>query len=130
MLLKFDVFFFIGFSFQYIFLVIMRPDNQESSTELWVHALLATPCSVGLIIVSYLAVRRENRYLMYATLLGLLVMIGYLLSKLADIYGANATTSKFVGSRNSLTWFSNLYSSSFLDCYCSIFFACHCLHVL
>jgi hypothetical protein len=53
MILKIDIFFFLGFSFQYLFLVSAR---QQDTTQLWIHALLATPVSFGLLIVSYISV--------------------------------------------------------------------------
>ncbi|KAI8817762.1 uncharacterized protein EV422DRAFT_204803 [Fimicolochytrium jonesii] len=107
MLLKLDVFFFIGFDVQFLALVIMSGRGSVSESEKWIHGLVAIPFTLALLVVAYLAVRRESKLLMTATLLGLAGGIGYLISKLVDV-SQNGSTSKYSGSRRSLTFFEGI----------------------
>lgn len=112
MLLKIDVFFFLGFSFQFLILVSAR---QGDTLQLWSHALIATPLSIALLVISYYGVKRENKYMMYCTFAGLFALVIYLatkvrlLTQLVDMYGANFNTDKYAGSRNSLSLFGKFH---------------------
>ncbi|KAJ3046089.1 hypothetical protein HDV00_003839 [Rhizophlyctis rosea] len=98
MLLKLDVFFFLGFDLQFLVLVLIT--NQNSAIA---HAIAAVVITFGLLIVAFYAIRRESSILMSITLLGFSGGIGYLISKLVDVVTNN--TGKYEGSKNSLTFF-------------------------
>jgi uncharacterized membrane protein len=100
-LLKFDVYFFLGFSFQFAILVI------EIQRDNIIHLAIAIPGTIILLALAYYAVRRENKWLVYATLAAFVSGIGYLASKLSDIYIAN--DRRFESSKNSSTLFSTIY---------------------
>jgi len=105
LLLKVDAFFFLGFDLQFLFLILIPGSNggSNSETDVIVHALISFPGSVLALVLAYYAVRKENRYMVYATLALCIGLIGYLSSKLYDIWGARQ--SRFQSSRNSLTFF-------------------------
>jgi hypothetical protein len=67
---------------------------------------------------------------MYVTFVGLLTAIGYLLSKLVDIYVTSANTDKYEGGKNSLTFSSNvkynLVISTILMALISLYAAAKC----
>jgi len=102
-LLKLDVFFFIGFSVQYLVLVLR---NNSSISEIYIHGLLAFPATFALLIVAYIAIHQESRVLMSMSLIGLSVGIGYMITKLVDL-ATNQTHNKFLGARKSLAWFES-----------------------
>ncbi|KAI9002680.1 hypothetical protein BC832DRAFT_104160 [Gaertneriomyces semiglobifer] len=111
MLLKLDVFFFLGFDVQFLFLVIMQ--NATNDSEKWTHAFIAIPVTTALLVCGYLAIRRENKILMSFTLIGLSGGIGYLIAKLMDVTKAKedrppGEENKYLGSQNSLTFFEAL----------------------
>ncbi|KAJ3011351.1 hypothetical protein HKX48_006881 [Thoreauomyces humboldtii] len=105
MLLKLDVFFFLGFDVQFLVLVIINQASAGSS-EKYTHGLIAMPLTLVLLVISYVAIRRESRILMTLTCLGLSGGIGYLIAKLVDIsQNTEANKDKYTGSKASLTLF-------------------------
>jgi hypothetical protein len=98
LLLKFDVYFFLGFSFQFAMLVIVV---QSDTIQ---HLAISIPGTIILLALAYYAVRKENKILVYATLISFVAGIGYLVSKLAAIYIQN--DRRFEASKNSTTLFS------------------------
>ena len=102
LLLKFDVFFFLGFDSQWLYLVLYL--NHGINQAWWNHFLISIPVTFALLIVSYFAVRRENKYLCYLTIVSLFVGIIYLITKLIQQY---STPGRFEICRNSLLLFSN-----------------------
>lgn len=103
MLLKLDVFFFIGFSIQFLVLVL-GSSASTNMVDILTHGLIAFPGALALLVIAYMAVHRESKILMYATLVGLLAGAGYLISKLVDI-SRNGETDKYSGCSKSLAWF-------------------------
>ncbi|KAJ3151673.1 hypothetical protein HDU89_001721 [Geranomyces variabilis] len=106
MLLKLDVFFFFGFDIQYLVLVILSPSQNDAILK-YTHGLVAMPLTLVLLVLAFVAIRRESRVLMTATLLGLSGAIGYLMAKLVDV-AQLGSTPKYSGSRKSLTFFESL----------------------
>ncbi|KAI8912710.1 hypothetical protein EDD86DRAFT_269239 [Gorgonomyces haynaldii] len=109
MILKIDVFFFLGFSFQYLFMVSIqylkdRPSIPASPIQFYSHLCIATPIAMALLVVSYYAVRKENYILMYGTFGGLVAAMIYLIVKLVDIY-TPSSKDNYSGAQNSLTLF-------------------------
>ncbi|KNC96695.1 uncharacterized protein SPPG_07907 [Spizellomyces punctatus DAOM BR117] len=104
MLLKLDVFFFLGFDIQFLLLVLLN-DGDVSSR--WTHGLIAIPFTLILLVIAYFAIRKESNILMTLTLLGLSGGIGYLIAKLVDVM-KKGDTPKYSGSRNSLTFFESI----------------------
>ncbi|KAI8905699.1 hypothetical protein DFJ77DRAFT_478681 [Powellomyces hirtus] len=107
MLLKLDVFFFVGFDIQFLALVILNDAVTQDESDKWTHGLIAIPLTIGLLVIAFIAVRRESKVMMTATLLGLSGGIGYLIAKLVDVAQKGAT-SKYSGSRKSLTFFESI----------------------
>ncbi|KAJ3221784.1 hypothetical protein HK099_003117 [Clydaea vesicula] len=104
MLLKLDVFFFIGFTVQYLILVISYAQS-NTTIDMWVHGCIAMPSALILLIIAYLAVHKESNILMAALLLGLSTGIGYLISKIIDVTTSPSDSRKYVGAKNSLASF-------------------------
>ena len=101
MLLKIDVFFFLGFDIQFLLLIL----KEQTQQAIILHCLISFPGTLIALILAYYAVRKENRMMLYATLVICIGLIGYLSSKLYDIWGAS-DNARFDSSKNSLTFFS------------------------
>lgn len=78
-LVKFDVFFFIGFGVQLIFLVLKREDWEHYVT------IVAMPLSFILLLVGHWAVTKEHVQIMRAFLLGCIGAMIYFIYK-ASLY--------------------------------------------
>ncbi|BGP37042.1 hypothetical protein JCM10449v2_000946 [Rhodotorula kratochvilovae] len=79
-ILKFDLFFFVAFSLQLVFLV-----PTQTSAERWI-TVAALPISSLLLLLGYLAVKRENRAGYWGFLGGCAVGMAYFIYKLFIIY--------------------------------------------
>ncbi|KAJ3310678.1 hypothetical protein HDV04_004725 [Boothiomyces sp. JEL0838] len=88
LLLKVDVYFWLGFIVQFVTLVLAYGTNNgvDSNSAIALNVTVSVTGAVAILILAYYAVRKENKYLVYATLAGFLVAIGYVLSKFAAIY--------------------------------------------
>ncbi|TPX32408.1 hypothetical protein SmJEL517_g04443 [Synchytrium microbalum] len=104
MLLKVDVFFFNGFTIQYLVLVLVG--NADQTTILF-NAIFVTPITIPLLIMAYYAVRRESRILMCIFMVILVSGTGYVISRLADIYQTK-DSNKYLASKSSLTLFESV----------------------
>lgn len=100
LLLKVDVFFFLGFDIQFLALVLKNFD-----TTFIVHVFISIPGTIGALVIGYYAIRKENKSMVYTTLVLCVILIGYLISKLVDV---NSSDTRFSSSKNSLTFFSTL----------------------
>ncbi|KAI8809878.1 hypothetical protein BJ742DRAFT_737849 [Cladochytrium replicatum] len=103
MLLKLDVFFFLGFVAQYLFLVL--PIKDKNDTVFYINAAVSFSAVIILLLVAYFAVRRESNWLMALLLLGLAGAMGYLVTKLVEIF---VSPSFYVSTKNSMTLFEVL----------------------
>lgn len=70
-LLKFDIFFWAGFSVQWISLVLQNNDFEFYAT------IIALPLSILLLIEGHLAARHENRWMMYGFMTGCVAGVAY-----------------------------------------------------
>ncbi|TPX46564.1 hypothetical protein SeMB42_g03640 [Synchytrium endobioticum] len=104
MLLKVDVFFFNGFTIQYLVLVLVG--NADRSTILF-HACFVTPCTIPLLILAYVAIRRESKSLMTGFLLILVGGTAYVISRLVDIF-TTKDPNKYLASKFSLSLFESI----------------------
>ncbi|KAJ3252969.1 hypothetical protein HK103_001068 [Boothiomyces macroporosus] len=75
----------------------------DSNSAIALNVTVSVTGAVAILILAYYAVRKENKYLVYATLAGFLVAIGYVLSKFAAIYFEKDI--RFESSKNSMTFF-------------------------
>jgi hypothetical protein len=100
-LVKFDVLFWVGFSIQLIVVVLDKTDWEYYIT------ILALPLSILLLVQGLLAVRFENRFMMYSFMIGCVAACVYFAYKLFRIYqNPDDLVLKFV--RNSLTIFASI----------------------
>ena len=85
MLLKFDGFFFLGFSVQYIFLVIANKENDWVSAAA-IHGTVSLSSAILLTGLSYWSIRHENKIGMQVFAAGSLAVVGYLTYKLVTVW--------------------------------------------
>lgn len=78
-IMKFDVFFFIGFSYQLIMLVLDKHDWE------WYLTCAALPFSFLLLVDGMLAARYENRYMMVTFMLGCVGAMVYFVYKVCSL---------------------------------------------
>ncbi|RXW20611.1 hypothetical protein EST38_g5229 [Candolleomyces aberdarensis] len=98
-LVKFDVFFWVGFSVQFIWLVL-----QENDWEYYV-TCAALPLSIVLLVEGHLAARHENKWMMATFMSGCVGAMIYFIYKLIKVLlDLNGDRYKFVW--KSLTVFS------------------------
>lgn len=106
-LIKFDLFFFLAFSIQLIFLVLTRDDWEYYLT------IAALPLSLLLLVEAYLAARHENKWLMGSFMLGCLAASVYFTYKLFRIWEGVNAEFKFV--YKSLTVFGKAFHNHECD---------------
>ncbi|KAJ1545663.1 hypothetical protein HK405_007755 [Cladochytrium tenue] len=85
MLLKFDVFFFLGFIAQYDSLVVFHYGNVVFYSNLFA----GIPIAVILLLLAYYSVVRESNFLITCMYIGLSAAMGYLLDRTVDVYTTN-----------------------------------------
>jgi len=99
-LMKFDLFFFVGFSVQFIWLVL----NNNRDWEYYV-TCAALPLSILLLVEGHLAARHENRWMMAAFMSGCVGALVYFVYKLVKVM-LYRTTNQFILIWRTLTIFS------------------------
>ncbi|KAK9711271.1 hypothetical protein K7432_007955 [Basidiobolus ranarum] len=120
MLLKLDGFFLLGFSIQYLILVIKNAGSNNDD-ELIIHVTVSVCGTVSMMILSFWALRAENRFGIIVFMLACCGTLGYLMYKLIIMHTASGSISytckiqrlsfqmdgcdRFAGSRYSLTFF-------------------------
>jgi len=78
-LVKFDVFFWVGFSVQFIWLVLLVHDWEFYVT------CAALPLSLVLLVEGHLAARHENKWMMFTFISGCAAAMIYFVYKLAKV---------------------------------------------
>jgi len=98
-LIKFDVFFWLGFSVQFIWLVLQRSDWEYYLT------CAALPLSILLLVEGHLAARHENKWMMFTFMSGCTGAMVYFIYKLVKVL-INKDTVQFGSIYKTLTTFS------------------------
>lgn len=80
LLLKLDVFFFFGFSLQFLMMILKSYDP-----EFWL-TILALPLTLIILLLAIYGVRNENKHFMFAFIAGLLIAMVYFIFKIVKIY--------------------------------------------
>ncbi|KAF7982081.1 hypothetical protein HWV62_30388 [Athelia sp. TMB] len=112
-LVKFDVFFWIGFSVQFIWLVLNPGDWEYYVT------CAALPLSVVLLVEGHLAARHENKWMMLTFMSGCVSALVYFVHKLVKVIKYKRT--QYTDTWKSLTTFSFI---SIILLLTTFFFAC------
>ncbi|ORX62913.1 hypothetical protein DM01DRAFT_1314611 [Hesseltinella vesiculosa] len=110
MLLKFDFFFFLGFSVQYLALMIVVwwPNStspaarSELVRELIEHLILSCAVTIVMLVVAYWGLRRERKVHMYLFVILAMASMAYFIYTLVQI---SQYPQKFLGSKAFLTFF-------------------------
>ncbi|KAJ3207593.1 hypothetical protein HDU67_007365 [Dinochytrium kinnereticum] len=105
MLLKLDIFFFVGFIMQYSILVFWA--NSDFSLNFYAYTYGGPVLAVILLLVAYFAVVKESNVLMTLNLVFLSGAVGFLISRLIDIH-TTKEVNKYASSKISLTVFTLL----------------------
>jgi hypothetical protein len=99
-LVKFDVFFWVGFSVQFIWLVLL----QKSDWEYYI-TCAALPVSLILLVEGHLAARHENNWMMFTFMSGCVGALVYFIYKLVKVIKFS-NTPQFAYIHKSLITFS------------------------
>ncbi|PCH33420.1 hypothetical protein WOLCODRAFT_22003 [Wolfiporia cocos MD-104 SS10] len=100
-LVKFDLFFWVGFSVQFIWLVL-----NDHNAEYYL-TCLALPLSILVLIDGHLAARRENKWMMFTFMSGCVAAMVYFIYKLVEVLRKHSTPT-FDDVWETLTTFSVL----------------------
>ncbi|KAI9043067.1 uncharacterized protein KD926_004570 [Aspergillus affinis] len=98
-LLKFDFFFFLGFTVQFVVIVTERADIEFGLT------LAAVPVTILILVCAAVFVRRESTFGMIVIILLYFAAMAYFLFKLVRMY-APGTYLMYLPARRSLTFFA------------------------
>lgn len=101
-LVKFDLFFWVGFSVQFIWLVLNNDDAEFYLT------CAALPLSLIVLIEGHLAARHENKLMMWSFLAGCIAALVYFVYKLVKVLRFKDSDNTFKATWATLTTFSVL----------------------
>jgi len=104
MLLKFDVFFFLGFSVQFLALVVIL----EATSDIFLHIILSVLTSTGMLIVAFWGVRTERKTLMYLFMVGCCAAEGYIIAKIVNV--TENPNNKYRGTKIFVTFFRKYHN--------------------
>ncbi|KAI0690668.1 hypothetical protein BC835DRAFT_1280513 [Cytidiella melzeri] len=99
-LIKFDLFFWVGFSIQFIWLVLNNNDAEYYLT------CAALPLSVIVLVEGHLAARYENEMMMWSFMAGCVAALVYFVYKLVKVVRFKATDPTISAVWETLTTFS------------------------
>ncbi|KAF9423024.1 hypothetical protein BGZ94_008449, partial [Podila epigama] len=114
MIVKFDIFFQLGFSAQFLSLIVMRyyatelfPDDlqlthQEMTNLIVVHMVLSTGASIILPLLAWWGLKRESKISMCCFIAGGFAALVYNIMKLTQVFGEQ---SRFIGANKFLIFF-------------------------
>ncbi|KAJ3108982.1 hypothetical protein HDU97_009715 [Phlyctochytrium planicorne] len=105
MLLKLDIFFFLGFILQYSILVYWANDNR--SANFYAYTFGGPVLAVILLFIAYFSVVRESNVMMTINLVCLSGAVGFLISRMVDIW-TTTDNKKYASSKTSLSVFTLL----------------------
>jgi len=117
-LIKFDVFFFVGFSVEFIFLILQKDDWERYVT------VAALPVSLILLVEGHLAARHESKWMMITFMTGCASAMIYFVYKLVKVF-ADRDSAIYELVWKSLTTFSII---SIILLLITFIFACMVMH--
>lgn len=106
MLLKLDFFFFLAFSAQFLYLVLDIADPEFYLT------IVALPITALIIVLAVYGVRREDKWIMFGFIGGLLLAVAYFIYKLVRMHDPSQQ-DKYSDSKRYLTFFCEWFCFDF-----------------
>lgn len=100
-LLKFDLFFFVAFSAQFITLVLDKSDPE------WILTMVALPITVIMIVFAIYGLTKEDKLMMKIFIGGLIIGVAYFVFKIVRMWDPKVA-HKYVFTRSYLAFFCKL----------------------